>query len=318
MVFFSKHIKVRWFIWLFCLFTAIIVSFGVSQVSVATSFGSYLAVDVVDGAGLYKKQLSSGNDAYLQVINLKKMQIDQILGKESNQGLGQGKYYRGEGKYKSPFFTRKLFDEVQKEYQQLYGNKVFSIFNCAFFEQYKPTTQLSFPVKLNGKLVTAGSSPYGPIRQPLNKHYRNITLKALVWNDNRAYITNYNPSTGAPLNQASVKNAIVTYIANDHPAKVIGRNKSNRYHVIGTLNKDGKKGDELLLVLTVNQATLDEASQQLRTLGVKSDIITIDGGSSTYLFNPRLGNIALPFAVDNSPSLAIRNLPHYLGIRSKS
>lgn len=147
MVFLSRHIKVRWFIWLFCVFTAITVSFGVSQVSVATSFGSYLAVDVVDGAGLYKKQLSSGNDAYLQVINLEKMRIDQILGKENNQGLGQGKYYRGEGKYKSPFFTRRSFDDVQKQYQQLYSNKVFSIFN-SFFSNSQPSSLSGYSLQV--------------------------------------------------------------------------------------------------------------------------------------------------------------------------
>jgi hypothetical protein len=317
MIFFSKRLASEWGMWLFSFFIAIIASFWSAQVLIATSFTSYQALDVKDGAGLYKKQLNSGNDAYLQVINLQKMQIDQILGNESNKGLGEGKYYQGEGRYKSPFFIRKSFDEVQKQYQQLHNNKVFSIINCAFFEQYKSSTQLSFPIKLNGKLVTAGSSPYGPIRQPANKYYRNITLKALVWNENQAYITDYNQKTGAPLSKASVKNAIVTYVASDHPAKVLGRNQINRYHVMGTFDQDGEKGDELLLILTVNQATLDEASRQLRLLGVKGDIITIDGGSSTYLFHARLGNIMLPFAVDTSPNLAVRNLPHYLGIRSK-
>ncbi|OKH30591.1 hypothetical protein NIES2101_42240 [Calothrix sp. HK-06] len=292
-----------------------IVSVWTSQVATAISLTSYQAVDVKDGASLYKKQLSNGNEAYLQVINLQKMQIDQILGSKDGKGLDQGKYYLGEGKYNSPFFVRRSFEEVQKEYQKLHNNKVFSIINCAFFEQYKSSTQLSFPVKLNGKVVTAGSSPYGPVRKPANKYYRNIRLKALVWNTNRVYITDYNPTTGAPLSKSAVKNAIVTYAAEDHPAKVLGRNQSNRFHVIGTLDQDGKKGDELLLILTVNRATLDEASQQLRLLGVKSDVITIDGGSSTYLFNSRLNNIMAPFAADNSSGLAIRNLPHYLGIR---
>ena len=313
MKFFGKHSLIR-VVWLFSLVVAI-TAIWTSQVTMAIS--SYQAIDVKQDAGLYKKMLSSGNEAYLQVINLQKMQIDQILGTEESKGVNQGKYYRGEAKYNSPFFIRERFEEVQKKYQKLHKGKVFSIVNCAFFEEYKPSTQVSFPVKLNGKVVTAGSSPYGPVRKPATTYYRNIRLKALVWDDYGAYITDYNPTTGAPLNKPIVKNAIVTYAAIDHPAKVLGRNQVNRYHVIGTLDKDGKKGDELVLILTVNRATLDEASRQLRLLGVKSDIITIDGGSSTYLFNSRLGNIMLPFAADNSSGLAIRNLPHYLGVRYK-
>ncbi|BAZ13099.1 hypothetical protein NIES4071_49340 [Calothrix sp. NIES-4071] len=315
MTFFGKYSVIR-LILLFFIVVGI-TAIWTSQVATAISFSSYQAVDVKDGAGLYKKQLSNGNEAYLQVINLQKMQMDQILGSEDGKGLGKGKYYRGEGKYNSPFFIRKSFEEVLKNYQNLHKDKVFSIINCAFFEEYKSSTQLSFPAKLNGKVVTGGSSPYGPVRKPANKYYANIRLKALVWDQNRVYITDYNSATGAPLNRPSVKNAIVTYAANDHPAKVLARNQINRYHVIGTLDKDGKKGDELLLILTVNRATLDEASRQLRLLGVKSNVITIDGGSSTYLFNSRLGNIMLPFAADNSPGLAIRNLPHYLGVRYK-
>jgi hypothetical protein len=313
MIFFGKRAVIR-FILLFFIVVAI-VTILIPQASIAISLSSYQAIDVKDGAGLYRKQLGDGNEVYLQVVDLQKMRLEQILGSEDDKGFGQGKYYQGEGKYNSPFFTRKSFEEVQKQYLQLHQNKVFSIINCAFFEQYKPSTQLSFPIKLNGKVVTGGSSPYGPVREPGNKYYRNIRLKVLVWDANRAYINNYNSATGAPLNKSAVRNAIVTYAAKDHPAKVLGRNQSNRFHVIGTLDKDGKRGDELLLILTVNRATLDEASRQLRLLGVRSDVITIDGGSSTYLFNSRVGNIMAPFALDNSPALAIRNLPHYLAIR---
>jgi hypothetical protein len=119
-------------------------------------------------------------------------------------------------------------------------------------------------------------------------------LQALVWDDSGAYITDYDPANGAPLDQSSVKNAIVSYQYSDHPAKVLAQNQVNRYHVIGTLDFDGIKGDELLLIMTVNRATLDRAANLLRQLGVKDNIITIDGGSSTYLLNSRQGNIILP------------------------
>jgi hypothetical protein len=273
-----------------------------------TAPSSYQPLDVRNGSGLYKQQLTDGNEAYLQVIDMRKMQIDQLIGEVDDLGLGQGKYYKGEGGYYSPFFKMKLFELVTEQYKQLYGKAVFSIINCSFFEQYKDSTQLSFPIKLNGKVITGGSSPYGPIGHPISPIYRTIRLKALVWDDKQAYITDYDPATGANLNDPGVQNAIVSYRYSDHPAKVLGKNQANRYHVIGTLDFDGELGDELLSIVTVNKATLDSAADLLRKLGVKGDIMTIDGGSSTYLFNSRMGNIMLPQSA---------NLPHYLGFRTR-
>ncbi|MBD2255354.1 hypothetical protein [Nostoc parmelioides] len=279
------------------------------------SLSSYQAIHVIDGAGLYKKELTNGNTAYLQVIDLRKMRIDQVMGEVDNMGYGQGKYYQGEEKYYSPYFTNKLYSQVNNEYKKLYGNDVFSLINCSFFEQYQSSTQLSFPIKLNGVVVSGGNSPYGPIKEPKDKFYSTIRLKALVWDEQQAYITDYDSISGAPLNQKAVKNALVSYKYSDHPAKVLAQNQVNKYQVIGTLDKDGRKGDEQLLIMTVNQATLDEAASLLRNLGVKGDIITVDGGRSTYLFNSKMGNIVLPQLSNPQENPTFRHLPHYLGIR---
>ncbi|WP_392532878.1 hypothetical protein [Nostoc sp. C117] len=292
-----------------------------SSFCIAQSFNplsSYQPLQIIEGAALYKKQLTNGNEAYLQIIDLRKMHIDQIIGEVDNMGQNQGKYYKGEGGHYSPFFQRKLFSQVTDEYKELYANNVFSLINCSFFEQYESSSELSFPIKLNDVVISGGNSPYGPIKEPKDQYYRNIHLKALVWDDKQAYITNYDPLSGATLNQKTVKNAIVTYEYSDHPAKVLAKNQVNKYQLIGTLNKDGVKGDELLLIMTVNQATLDEGADLLRKLGVKGDIITVDGGRSTYLFNSQSGNIIVPQQSNSQENPAFRNLPHYLGFRKKS
>src|ERR687885_67807 len=217
----------------------------ISSLLIARTFtppSSYQPIEAIDGAALYKQELTDGNEAYLQVIDLHKMQIDQLVGEVDEMGLDQGKYYKGEAAYYSPFFKMKLFEEVTNEYKELYGDAVFSLINCSFFEQYKSSSQLSFPIKLNGEVITAGHSPYGPVSQPADKFYSNIRLKALVWDNKGAYITDYDPTNGAPLNQSTVKNAIVSYKYSDHPAKVLAQNQVNRYHVIGTLDFDGIKG----------------------------------------------------------------------------
>lgn len=292
-----------------------------SSLWIAQSFNplsAYQPLQVIEGAALYRKELTNGNEAYLQVIDLRKMHIDQIIGEVDNMGQNQGNYYKGEGGHYSPFFKTKLFSEVADEYQQLYANNVFSLINCSFFEQYQSSSQLSFPIKLNGVVISGGNSPYGPVKEPKDKYYSNIRLKALVWDDKQAYITNYDQVSGAPLNQKAVKNAIVSYQYSDHPAKVLAQNLVNKYQVIGTLNKDGVKGDELLLIMTVNQTTLDEAADLLRKLGVKGEIITVDGGRSTYLFNAQKGNIIVPQLSNPQENPAFRHLPHYLGFRKKS
>jgi len=278
----------------------------------------YRTLDLITGAGLYKHQLSGGNVAYLQVIDLRKVQMEQIIGEADNSGLNDGKYYGEPGSYYSPYFQMKLFSDVWNEYKLLYGKQVFSMMNCAFFEEYESSTQLAFPVKLNGHVITAGSSPFGPISQPKNDYYKNIQLKALVWNDTSASIIDYKPNLGSPLNKPTVQNALVSYLYSDHPAKVIGKNEANKYHVIGTLNKDGVTGDELILIVTVNKATLDEAADLLRKLGVKGDILTVDGGSSTFITNPRTGNIFVPQPVTIKDNPNAKKLPHYLGVRKKN
>ncbi len=289
----------------------VVAYFAIEQLSSPISY--FQPVDSRDGAELYKKELPNGNRAYLQVIDVQKMQIDQLIGEVDRMALNKGLYYQGENKHYSPFFKSKLFSDVTEEYRKLYGNGVFSVINCAFFEQYKRSTQLSFPVKLNGQVVTGGNGTYGPIKKPKDGRYKNVRLKALVWNDREAYITNYEPQTGKPLNQKKVQNAVVSYEYKHHPAKLLSNNPANRYHVIGTLDKDGRKGNELLVIITVNEATLDLAAKLLREFGVKGDIVTIDGGASTYLFNPKIGEVMLP----KSNNFATRELPHYLGFRSR-
>lgn len=291
----------------------LLASIWIAQVS--NPLSSYQPLHVIDGAGLYKKELTNGNTAYLQVIDLKKMRIDQVIGEVDNMGYGQGKYYQGEAGHYSPFFRNKLFSQINDEYKKLYGNDVFSMINCSFFEQYQSSTQLSFPIKFNGVVISGGNSPYGPVKEPKHEFYRTIRLKALVWDEKQAYITDYDPVSGAPLNQKQVKNAIVSYKYSHHPAKVLAKNQVNKYQVIGTRDQDGNQGNEQLLIMTVNQTTLDEAAALLRKLGVQGDIITVDGGRSTYLFNSKMGDIVLPQLSNPQENPTFRHLPHYLGFR---
>ncbi len=295
----------------------IIISTMISYAQAFTPPTIYHPLDVIEGAGLYKTQLANGNEAYLQVIDLRKMQMEQMIGEVDEVGFARGQYYGEPGSYYSPYFPMKLFLEVWNEYKELYGKQVFSMMNGAFFEDYKASTQLAFPVKLNGQVITAGSSPYGPSDRAADDYYKGVKLKVLVWDDKSASITDYHPKLSSPLKEPSVQNAIVSYRYGDHPAKVLGNNPANKYHVIGTLDKDGVPGDELILIVTINKGTLDEAANLLRNLGVKGDILTVDGGSSTFITNPRAANLVTPQPITIKDNPNASKLPHYLGFRQK-
>jgi hypothetical protein len=269
----------------------------------------------VKGATLDQIPLEQGNAVYLQTIDLHKMEIDQLMGDIDHRKGIKGLYYPSKSDDSSPFFKRMTISAVRNNYQSQNPSGIFSIINASFFEDYKSSTRLSFPIKLNGKVVTAGSSPYGPIQKPAAPYYRNIQLKVLTWNDDKATIANYNPVSGSPLNQASVKNALVSYAYRDHPSYALAGDPENRYHVLGVLNPDNDQKASRLLIATTNRATLKNAANVLRQRGVKGDLMTIDGGISTYLWGAKSGDFILPQAASGENVAA---LPHYLGVRSKN
>jgi hypothetical protein len=267
----------------------------------------------IDGATLDRFSIEKGSVIYLQTLDLHKMQIDQLAGSVDRSRQAQGFYYPSKGQGSSPFFQRLTVAQARKDYQQRHRSGIFSIINASFFEDYERSTRLSFPLKLNGKVITAGSSPYGPIPKPAAAYYRDIQLRALIWDNTKATITPYNPANGSPLDRASVRNALVSYAYRDHPAYALAGDPENRYHVLGILNpKDAGKTNRLLIA-TTNRATLERAANVLRQQGVKGDLMTIDGGISTYLWSNRAGDLILPQAADGEK---IPSLPHYLGIRS--
>jgi hypothetical protein len=306
----SKTVAARW------LFTALLICLvGCTKQSnsVLSQPASQRLIEV-DGATLDQIPLERGNVVYLQTIDLHKVEIDQLIGDIDGRKGVKGLYYPSKNEDSSPFFKRMTIAAVRNRYQSQHPSGIFSIINASFFEDYKNSTRLSFPIKLNGKVITAGSSPYGPIQKPADPYYRNIQLKALTWNSDNAAISDYNPANGSPLNQSSVKNALVSYAYRDHPSYALVGDPENRYHVLGVLNPDDDKKASRLLIVTTNRATLENAANVLRQRGVKGDFMTIDGGISTYLWSVKSGDRILPQAASGENVAA---LPHYLGVRSK-
>jgi hypothetical protein len=235
------------------------------------------------------------------------MRIDQIVGdRDSAVPPARGDYYPGA---ESPRFRRITVAQMQRSCQERYGAKAFSAVNFSFFEEYDDSTRLSFPIQTGGALISAGSSPYGPVAAPKHPHYRTVELKAMQWTGSGLTIGRYDPGTGAPLSQPGGREAVVTYAYTDHPSYVLNRDPPNRYQLLGGLDADGRDGAEHLLVVTVERATLAAAADLLRAEGATGDILTFDGGVSTFLWSGTGGTLVSPTNRDGA-------LPHYLCIHS--
>lgn len=255
-------------------------------------------LSTMDGTALTEYRMADGTLAYLQTIDVRATAIDQVTG--DRDAGAPAAYYPGAD---SPRFRRITPAEMQHSCRDRYGTRTFSAVNFAFFEDYEASTPLSFPVKAGGSLLTGGSSPYGPVPGAKTAYYRTVTLDALSWNAREVRIEPYHPDTGAPLNGA-VTDALVTYRYTDHPSYVLDHDPPNRYQLAGV------RDDAHLLILTVTHATLADGAQVLRQHGVRGDIVTFDGGVSTYLWGAAQGDLV---KITNSDGA----LPHYLCVHAR-
>ena len=204
--------------------------------------------------------------------------IDHIALQAAGQSSKVGDYYPAS---ESPAFAQLNATDVLKDYQRAHGAATLALNNCSFFERYDPVTELSFPLKRAGVVITGGSIPYGPRSLPADPCYKNVILKALIWNENAIKIADYNQLTGKPLADVAFPDGLVTYRYQDHP----------------------------LLVLTVTQGRMVEGAAVLKANGAIGDILTVDGGPSTHLWT------RVTESVIATRSIA---LPHFLGFRLRA
>jgi Phosphodiester glycosidase len=279
----------------------------------------YELVNQIDGAQLYRIKLHDLDIAYLQTIDLEKMRLDQIIVPSTTQkkrAPTSGQYFPGQ--LASPYFEMQTPMQVISSNQLLENKSFFSMFNGGFFEDYESSSRMAFPVKLNGKVISAGSSPYGPIARPADRRYASVQLRALVWDEHAAKIVKYDPASGAPLTDKNLQNGLVTYRYQDHPAYVFKQNVQNRFVLLAIKSSAMSKSGRILVVLTTLEATLGESAQLLREFGVEGDIVTLDGGSSTYLFNREAKEVVSLKPIDAEKNANFWKLPHYLVIRKKA
>jgi hypothetical protein len=253
-----------------------------------------------------KLDLPNGGSAWLTRYDITKTAIDHIALEAPTQRSEVGEYYPAS---QSPPFTRVDATAVLRNYQAKHGPAVEALINCSFFERYDAVTELSFPIKRTGLVLTGGSSPYGPCEYPKDDRYKKVTLKALVWNDQAVKIVDYDHKTGGVLNDQAFSDGLVTYNYVDHPANVLAGDPVGQYQLMGIgASQHGALPVELY-VLTITQGRMADGAALMRRHGVIGPVLTVDGGPSTHLWHKAAG------AVIATKSEA---LPHFLGFRARA
>jgi len=257
----------------------------------------YSAVEQTEAVQLFKKD---GN--YLVGFNLQKMNVSSFQAVDSTKKSEVGNFLDN---ISSPFFNRIAYQDVIDNNEDAY------IINASFFESYKSSTQLSYPIYTDDNWITSGSSIYGPTKQPKDEYYGEIELLALQIGSESAKITAFEKENNP-------KDLImVSQNYKDHPALILANNRVTRFLLVTTLdeNEDGK--DEWLL-LSIGLGNIVDRASELEKVNKQRYIMTLDGGSSVFFSHPTLGVLQKPARYNpvNFQEMLI-DLPHYLVIKKK-
>jgi hypothetical protein len=250
--------------------------------------------------------LPNGGSAWLSRFDIAKTAIDQIALDAPNRSMPTGLYYPKSG---SGAFTRLDATAVLRNYRAAHGDKAVALMNCGFFERYDGETELSFPTKRAARILTGGSSPYGPAPAPKDDRYTKVILKAMVWNDRAIQIVDYDHATGGILNDAAFPDGFVSYDYRDHPATVLAGDPVGKYQLLATLPAAEGQLPTTLLVLTIFKGRMADGAALLARRGVTGTVLTVDGGPSTHLWLKAAGMVI---------ETASESLPHFLGFRSRA
>lgn len=280
----------------------------------------YAKIDSMPGAALYGKEVKKGNQRYMvycQVIDLKKNTLAQFIEIDKSAKPSPGKYIGVKGLSDSPFFSTFFVDEAIKKAKSKDKQNFIGMINGGFFESFDPITQMAFPIKKDGVILTAGSSPSGPCENPRLPIFKEMQLKALVWTDSSVAIQNYDLTTGTPLTQEQYSNGLVTYAYDEHPANIFRPNVPDRFMLLGTARTPENTADNLVVIMTFNKGNIELAAAHLKELGIRSDIIALGGSGSGFLYNRKKGMLEAPGVSLGNAGVGEIKLPHFLFFSKK-
>ena len=252
----------------------------------AEGLGAYILDREGDAYALVEVPSDTGN-VLLQLVDLREAAVTQILGPVAEGGTDDSHFHPTAA---SP--RVELMEMAHVVRQQTADDRLLTVLNGAFFETPgEPTSQIAYPIAENGRVVTGGSSPYGPGRPGAETERWGQPLRALGLADTVVHIMDYDPATGAPLDSVAFAEAVVSLAPDAHPSRI-----ATRFHVLGALDTDDDGATETLLIATSDGRSTVEAPQALLTrLGVAPEHqLVLDGGASVFVWNRRAGTLHQP------------------------
>jgi hypothetical protein len=205
----------------------------------------------------------------------------------------------------SPAFARLDREAVLADFRRRRGRRALALINASFFERYEEATELTFPVKAAGRLVTGGSSRWGPCAAPADPRWAGVKLRALVWDAERCAIHDHDPASHASLGLAD---GLVSYAWRDHPAAVLLNDPVDRHQMLAVAASRPGGPTDTLHVLTVAQGRMSEGAAHLTRSGAQGPVLTLDGGPSAHLWAAGQGALV---------AARTRRLPHFLTILAR-
>ncbi len=215
-------------------------------------------VKTAKGVTLYQR-----NTEYVQVINLSKgASVKLLYGNITEPGKSQGAYGGDD-----PQLQRQTLNQAWFNFHLSTPN-AFCITNGQFFsDDSKPSTNLAFPVKVNGKVISDGYAG--------ESEYATEKLKLEIWND-RADITAFNGKSS--LYSSSAPNLIVGL--KEDADKVMNKEVGRTF--VGVRDGDSNGSYETIFIFNSTASTQSHATLTLRSFGADK-VIMLDGGGSTQL-----------------------------------
>lgn len=214
------------------------------------------------GVQMYIKQYPAGTPDYVQIIDLSQgARLRLLHGPIVDPGVGKGTFGGP-----NPRFQRQTLDFFWKQLQTSDPGKAFCVVNGGFFYLNEQPGFLSYPLKVDGRMVTEGYP---------SDLYAGHKIFLELWSD-QALIR---PLTSEDLytsTAADIQGGL-SEAANKRANKYVPRT------FIGLADQDGNGRYEILLVFNTQTARQVDAVQVLHDFGA-AQVMMLDGGGSTQLW----------------------------------
>lgn len=241
------------------------------------------------GTELYRKDYKNGNPDFVQVANLSQGAAIQLLhGEIVDPRIGKG-FYGGN----DPLFERQQLREIWNEFS-VANPSAFCVTNGQFFSPNPDPTNLAFPLKKDGEIVSDGYGKDGSGKE----EFPGQKLILEIWNDKVDIV----PLTKDALYSSSAPNIIagLTEDANKNRQEPTART------FIGIDDSDNNGEYEVVLIFNSKTSTQPDAANVLRGFGADK-VMMLDGGVSTQLICQGVDYVS-----------ATREIPQSIGVISKA